>query len=211
VRCFIFTILLYSLQLALSSLGFASPVKAQPPRSFVDVGACMRGSFKRATCIEAFDDAWEVYRDRAAKFKTRDQCNAQFKVCVVFNPPSAAGRPVKRLTPANLNYAPPFLGVVLASDGVAVQVLIDTTRKTLGVGVPSRRNESQKSNTKKRGFAGDNFAPLTGAFTSSQPTAPEMSSGEQQSSSPQIDAPSATSLDGVSSYPVPANRRRNKK
>jgi uncharacterized protein YgiB involved in biofilm formation len=205
VRFIIFIILFYCVQ-----LGLASPATAQPPRSFIDVGACMRGSFKRATCLEAFDDAWEVYRDRAPKFKTRDQCNAQFKVCVVYNPPSAAGRPFKRLTVANLSYSPPFLGVVLANDGVAVQVLIDTTRKTLGVGVPARRNISGKATPKKRSFAGDNFAPPTGGFTSPQPASPEIISSEQQSLAPQIDAPSNISQDGVSSYPVPANRRRNK-
>jgi Protein of unknown function (DUF1190) len=160
VRFFIFIILFFCLQ-----LGLASTAIAQPPRSFVDMGACMRGHFKRTTCVEAFEDAWEVYRDRAPKFKTRDQCNAQFKVCVVYNPPSAAGRPFKRLTVANLSYSPPFLGVVLANDGVAVQVLIDTTRKTLGVGVPARRSALSKPAEKKRSFSGDNFAPPSGEFT----------------------------------------------
>ncbi len=190
-----------------------SPSIAQPPRSFIDVGACMRGSFKRVTCIEAFEDAWEVYRERVPKFKTREQCNAQFKVCVVFNPPSEAGRPPKRLTPANLNYAPPFLGVVLSSDGVALQVLVDTTRKSLGVGVPARSKTTTANiqKQKKRSFSGDNFAPSTGAFTSSQSIQSEISSSDAQSFTPQIDAPNATSLEGVSSYPVPANRRRNKK
>jgi Protein of unknown function (DUF1190) len=188
----------------------SSPSFAQPPRSFIDVGACMRGSFKRATCLEAFEDAWEVYRERAPKFKTRDQCNAQFKVCVVYNPPSAAGRPFKRLTVANLSYSPPFLGVVLANDGVAVQVLIDTTRKTLGVGVPARRSALSKPAEKKRSFSGDNFAPPSGEFKPPDLIHPEIGATSLQSSLPQIDAPSNISQDGVSSYPVPANRRRNK-
>jgi hypothetical protein len=205
VRFFIFIILFYCVQLEI-----ASPATAQPPRSFVDIGACMRGSFKRATCLGAFEDAWEVYRERAPKFKTRDQCNAQFKVCVVFNPPSATGRPLKRLTVANLSYSPPFLGVVLANDGVAVQVLIDTTRKTLGVGVPARRSALSKPAEKKRSFSGDNFAPPSGEFKPPELTFPEIGATSPQSSLPQIDAPSNISQDGVSSYPVPANRRRNK-
>lgn len=196
--------------LALFTLA-SSPSFAQPPRSFVDIGACMRGSFKRAVCIEAFEDAWEVYRERAPKFKTRDQCNAQFKVCVVFNPPSAAGKPLKRLTVANLSYSPPFLGVILANDGVAVQVLIDTTRKTLGVGVPARSGAASKPAAKKRSFSGDNFAPPSGEFKSPELFPPETGATSSQSSLPQIDAPSTISLDGVSSYPVPANRRRIKR
>ena len=174
---------------------------AENQRRFIDVSACMRGAFKRATCIEAFDDAWDVYREHAPKFKTREKCNAEFKVCVVFNPPAISGKPAQRLTPTNLNYAPPLLGVVLSKDGNALQVLIDTTRRSLGVGVPSRRKPLMQAKPRnKHGLTPD---LQSGGFTSPTP--------EITPISPQIDAPEITSLDGVSSYPVPANRRRNKK
>ncbi len=190
----------------------SASVRAENSKPFVDVSACIaRGHFKRATCLDAFDDAWEVYRERTPQFRTREQCNAQFKVCVVFNPPVIAGRVSPRLTPANVRYAPPLLGVVLSEDGFAVQVLIDTTRKPLGAGVPARRTSQQQS--VRRSFSGNNFAPPTGSFTSSRPLPGATSQGvtDEIISSPlPVDAPGETSLDGVSTFPVPENRRRKR-
>ncbi len=191
----------------LLSMTAITAVFAEGESRFIDINACMRGSFKRTTCIEAFDDAWDVYRERAPKFRTREKCNAEFKVCVVFNPPAIAGRPAPRLTPANLSYAPPLLGVVMSKDGTALQVLIDTTRRSLGVGVPSRRTPAPQAKT--RSFSGNNFGPQAGSFTGPEQAVPAQMP-ETTSQNLAIDAPGATSLNGVSSYPVPANRRRNK-
>ncbi len=189
------------------SLAIATDGWTEAENRFIDVNACMRGSFKQSTCMEAFDDAWDVYRERAPKFKTREKCNAEFKVCVVFNPPAFAGRPAPRLTPANLSYAPPLLGVVMSKDGTALQVLIDTTRRSLGVGVPSRRALAPQA--KLRSFSGNNFGPQSGSFTAPLQEMPVQTPETTFEGTP-VDAPGAISLEGISSYPVPANRRRNK-
>ena len=184
--------------------------------SFPSVYECVfKAKLAKKTCIDAFDDAWDVYRERAPQFKTRAECNARFKVCVVFNPPSYGGRPPPPITPDKVTYAPPLLGVVLSDTGDALQVLIDTTRKPLVGGVPQRN--AKKPEAQKPGFSGGNFAPPTGSFVPrSRDTSgryvdtPDEASAGQPSTAPQIDAPGAVSIDGVSSYPVPESRRRKR-
>ncbi len=180
---------------------------AEADKRFIDINACMRGSFSQKVCTDAFDDAWDVYSERAPKFKTREKCNMEFKVCVVFNPPAIAGRPAPRLTPDNVSYAPPLLGIVMSKEGSALQVLIDTTRRSLGVGVPSRRTPPPQA--KPRSFSGNNFGPQSGSFTLPEQRVPMLVPQTTLENLP-IDAPGVSSLEGVSSYPVPASRRRNK-
>ncbi len=182
--------------------------------TYANVYECVfRGHFSKKACIDAFDDAWDVYRERAPRFKTRPECNARYKVCVVFNPPSYGGRPPPPITPAQVTYAPPLLSVVLSASGDALQVLIDTSRKPLVGGVPQRN--AAKPAIGKPGFSGTNFAPPPGTFVPRQrniegryadtPDEAGLSAG-----APQIDAPGEISLDGVSSYPVPESRRRKR-
>ena len=117
----------------------ACPGVAAERLTFPSVYECtIIGHFTRKTCIDAFDDAWDVYRERVPRFRTRAECNAQFKVCVVFNAPSYGGRPPPPLKPADVTYAPPLLGVVMSQTGEALQVQVDTTRKPLVGGVPLR-------------------------------------------------------------------------
>ena len=192
----------------------ACPGVAAERLTFPSVYECtIIGHFPRKTCIDAFDDAWDVYRERVPRFRTRAECNAQFKVCVVFNAPSYGGRPPPPLKPADVTYAPPLLGVVMSQTGEALQVQVDTTRKPLVGGVPLRN--AAKPDARRPGFSGGDFAPPSGAFVPRQrsiegryidaPAEPGLSA-----TAPVIDAPGATSLDGVSSFPVPENRRRKR-
>ena len=192
----------------------ASSSRAQTPAAYANVYECVfKARLSKKTCIDAFDDAWDVYRERAPRFKTRAECNARFKVCVVFNPPSYGGRPPPSMTPAQVTYAPPLLSVVLSSAGDALQVLIDTSRKPLSGGVPQRN--AAKPDLRKPGFSGGNFAPPPGAFVPRQRNLDGRYTDTPDeagisAAAPQIDAPGETSLDGVSSYPVPESRRRRR-
>lgn len=190
-----------------------------PPNSYRSVYDCVfMGKLPKATCIDAFDDAYDVYRERTPRYRTRAECNALYKVCVVFNPPSYGGRPPPPLKPSEVTYAPPFLAVVLSPEGEARQVLIDTTRKALIGGVPQRTAPDAK--TRPPSFAGSNFAPPAGAFVprkrgpdgryADAPDEAGASALPDEAPLP-TDAPGAVSLDGVSSYPVPESRRRKRK
>ena len=191
-----------------------------PANSYGSVYDCIyKAKLTKAVCIDAFDDAYDVYRERTPRYKTRAECNALYKVCVVFNPPSYGGGPPPPLKVSEVTYAPPFLGVVLSPEGEALQVLIDTTRKALIGGVPQRTAPDAK--TRPPSFAGANFAPPAGAFVPRRRDqagryidAPDQAGGAIEGSGSAevpIDAPGLTSLDGVSSYPVPESRRRKRK
>ncbi len=201
---------------AIAASGLFLPKQAQAAESkaYSSVYECVfKGHLPKKTCIDAFDDAWDVYRERAPRFKTRIECNAIYKVCVVFNPPGFGGRPAPPLKASEVTYAPPLLSVALSNTGDALEVLIDTTRKPLAGGVP-RRNAPIAPN-KPAGFVGSNFAPPIGSFVPRKRDedwryldAPDQAG---ISATPaQIDAPGASSLDGVSSFPVPENRRRKR-
>ena len=203
-----------------------TPIESQaaqttPPNAVRSVYDCVyMAKLPKAVCIDAFDDAYDVYRERTPRYKTRAECNALYKVCVVFNPPSYGGRPPPPLKPAEVTYAPPFLAVVLSPGGEALQVLIDTTRKPLIGGVPQRTAPDARA--RPPSFAGTNFAPPAGAFIPRKrgpdgryADAPnEVGGSALEGGGPAgdlpIDAPGVTSLDGVSSYPVPESRRRKR-
>jgi hypothetical protein len=184
--------------------------------AFSSIPECIaKGRLKRALCTDAFKTALDIYRETAPRFKTRDACNLEFRVCVIFNPPGPRGEPPQRLSPGNLTFSPPLIAFGVSDAAGTVQALVDVTRHPLREAVPIQ--SYSKGAAAASGFGKGPVQPPTRAFSAPEADSPQADSAGSTDTAgavlaaPIIDSPGKTSLEGVQSYPVPAYRRRNAK
>ncbi len=107
---------------------------AAPVTSFPSVTHCVRkGRFKAADCSLAFYAARRIYSERVATYLSREACTKIYKTCVIYNSFPVA----RRLDPGHLRYAPPFLGIAVASENSldSISALVGVERQGINIGV----------------------------------------------------------------------------